>query len=194
MLKQIKKIGFWLIAVLFTAIVVMVIFSPFTKKGANDYRSVEYTVEINAPAETVFNYLGNSDNAANWSSYVDHISTLNSDFYKDGELGSIRRCFKNKNEEGILWDEEILAVTPNKNRVLSIYNMQGFASPISGLQTEQIYEAISANKTQLTFSLYFASHGASWFETLKMHLASYTIYKRFKDNLENVKQLVEHNL
>ena len=179
---------------LFTAIVVMVIFSPFTKKGTNDYRSVDYTVEINAPAETVFNYLGNSDNAADWSSYVDHISTLNAEQYKDGELGSIRRCYKNKNEEGILWDEEILAVTSNKKRVLSIYNMQGFASPINGLETEQIYEAISAHKTQLTFSLCFAMHEASWFETLKMYLASYTIYNRFKDNLENVKRLVEFDL
>ncbi|MFT5818905.1 MAG: hypothetical protein ACI8ZM_000126 [Crocinitomix sp.] len=192
MLKRIKKIALWLIFLLVASALGVLIFSPFTKKGNNDYRSVEYSVEIDAPVETVFNYLGNSNHAEDWSSYIDHISSLNSAVYQDGEKGSLRRCFKNANEDGIFWDEEILEVIANKKRVLSIYNMQGFAAPINGLETEQIYEVISPDKTRLTFSLFFAGHSASWFENFKMHMASYTIYARFRDNLEKVSEIVSN--
>jgi uncharacterized protein YndB with AHSA1/START domain len=191
MLKRIKKTLLWLAGLVVLGVVVVFVFSPFTKKGNNDYRSIDYSVEIDASAARVFNYLGNSENAEDWSSYIDHISTLNSDEYNDGEKGSIRRCFKNANEEGIYWDEEVLEVIPTEKRALSIYNMKGFSAPINGLETAQIYESISSHKTRLTFSLFFANHEASWLESFKMYLSSYTIYARFRDNLEKVKELVK---
>jgi uncharacterized protein YndB with AHSA1/START domain len=191
MKKWLKRIGLIALFLIGVGISYVLLFSRYTNKTERGYKTVEYSVEIDTAVQVVFDYLGNSANAVNWSSYVDHITPLNANEFRDGALGSTRRCYKNENEEGILWDEEVLEIEPNQKRVLSIYNMQGFWSPIEGLKTEQLYELISDNKMRLTFTLFFANHNSGLWEGFKMHLASFTVYNRFRDNLENVKKIVE---
>lgn len=172
----------------------MIIFSPYKTHGTNQYSSVDVTVVIDVPTDSVYNYLGNSDNAIDWSSFVDHISVLNPEVTRDGTVGSIRRCFKNKNEKGIIWDEEVLEDIPNLKRRLSIYNLQGFPLQAEGLQTEQIYKSLGENKMELTFSVFFRDHEPSLMELLKMNYAAYVIRNIFEANLENIKELTENQM
>lgn len=190
-MKKWKKISLITLSILILGMILMIIFSPYKHYGKNNYRSVDYTITINVPADSVFRYLGNSGNAEDWSSFVDHITALNEDKYPDGTVGSIRRCFQNKDEKGIIWDEEILEVIPNKLRRLSIYNLQGFSLQADGLQTEQIYKELGPGKMELTFSVFFRDHEPSWIESLKMYYASYTMKSIFAANLKNVKRLTE---
>lgn len=87
---------------------------------------MKHSVEINAPAEKVYNYLGNSAHAGEWSVFVDHITPLNTDSVADGSAGSRRRCFTTAAETGATWDETITQNIPNKKREIIIYNMINF--------------------------------------------------------------------
>ncbi|MFT5780133.1 MAG: hypothetical protein ACI837_003094 [Crocinitomicaceae bacterium] len=169
----------------------VIIFSPYHKHGSTDYRTLEFSIEIDAPVDSVYAYLGDSDNAEDWSIYVDHISALNSNECADGAVGAKRRCFQEANEEGIIWDEQVVEVIPSRKRRLTIYNLKGFSVQANGLETEQIYEVISPNKTRLTFTVFYGDHNPSAIESLKMYYASYEMYRIFKGNLERVKFLVE---
>lgn len=192
--KKLFRLLMYLTLIILLVTVGMIIFSPYMKNAGNNYRSVDFTIEINAPSDSVFKYLGNSGNAKEWSSYVDHITTLNADNHTDGTVGSLRRCFKDKNEEGIIWDEETVEVIQGKKRRLTIFNLKGFPIKAEGLQTEQLYVKISAKKSRLTFSVFFRDHVPTWSESLKMHFASYKIHSIFEENLKNVKQLVEKEM
>lgn len=191
MKKRLLKTGLYTLLILIFGIIGTVIFSPYSKKDGNAIRTVEKTVLIHAPTPFVFRYLGNSENAGDWSTYIDHITPLNTTEVTDGEIGSIRRCYKNADETGIVWDEKILTVIPNKKRVLSVYNRQGFALDSKDMETAQLYEALDSKTTSLTFSLYFKDGKAGWWDQLKMHFASYKISAVFEANLEQIKQLVE---
>ena len=85
------------------------------------------SITINVTADSVFQYLGNSKNAIEWSSFVDHISPLNGKDFTDGAVGSLRRCFVQEDELGMRWDEEILEIEQSKRRKLSVYNLKEFS-------------------------------------------------------------------
>lgn len=189
-MNRLKKIIGWTITFIVIAILLMVIFSPYKKYGNNAYKTVEYTIEIDTPVDSVFNYLGNSKNATNWSSFVDHITPLNADQHTDGTVGAIRRCYKEENEEGIIWDEEIIAVDKNERRKLTVYDLQGFSLSANNLVTEQLYKKVSENSMTLTFSLFF-DKSPSILDRLKMDFASYQIKSIFEANLENIKRICE---
>ena len=118
------------------------------------YQGSSHKVIINAPAKQIYQYLSNSKNASEWSSFVSHIIPLNPKITKDGTIGSIRRCFKNKNEKGETWDEEIVINELNQRRRLTIFNLKNFPLNSNGLLTEQLYKTISKNQCQLSFSLF----------------------------------------
>lgn len=192
-MKRFKKIVLIVLGLLILSLIGMIFFSPYKKYENNKYRSVDFSIDINVPVDSVFTYLGNSNNAIDWSSYVDHITPLNSNEVQDGTVGSKRRCFKEANEKGIIWDEEIVEVIPNKKRRLTIYDLQGFPLQANGLQTEQIYSSLSENKMRLTFSVFFGDHNPSFMESLKMYYAAYVIHDIFKGNLINVKRIMENS-
>ncbi len=169
----------------------MVLFSPYRHNAYVSQKRVEQSVEINKPASVVFDYLGNSQHASEWSVYVNHITPMNSDEIPDGQVGSMRRCFVNKNETGTLWDEQIIAVVPNIRRTLSIYNLQGFPITAKHLATDQIYEALNDSVCRLTFTLYFSIDNPSRSDQLKMHFAAYRVRSIFEQNLNNIKRAVE---
>ncbi len=133
----------------------VIAFSPFSSYKGFSYRLIKHAIEINAPAEKIFNFFGNSNNASLWSSFVDHITVLNPENFTNGTRGSIRRCFRNRNEKGMQWDELITEAAQNQKRGLSIYNLIGFAMTAEHLATEQLYERISEKKCRLTFTVFF---------------------------------------
>ena len=148
------------------------------------------TTKVNASAEEIYNYLGNSEHASEWSSFVSHITPLNLEYKEDGMVGSERRCFKNNNEAGEVWDEIILEAQFPKRRLLQIYNLQNFPLSTDHLLTEQIYEEMDTDVTKLSFSLYL-DEKADWLDHVKLYYASSTIQSVFKINLENIKQINE---
>ena len=169
-------------------LLVMIYFSPYGTKEGFSGKLVCTKITIKAPVKTVFDYLGDSKNAVNWSTFVHHISPINAEQFNDGEVGSQRRCFKNADEKGIVWDEEIIENLPNKKRKLSIFNAKGFPLYAENLRTEQIYSVLDPQKCGLSFSLFFEPSISTWLDELKMYFAAYWVDSIFKKNLENIKR------
>jgi hypothetical protein len=149
------------------------------------------TVDINAPDSIVFQYLGNSASASDWSTFVDHITPLNAQTKKDGQAGSIRRVFRHANEKGMTWDELIMEVNSNKRRQLSIYNIRESVMAAKGLYTEQVYEKLSPTKTRLSFTLFLKEEEAGFMDKLKMYMAAYKVKPVFVGNMRKIKEMVE---
>ncbi len=169
----------------------MIVFSPYGQKNDHKYKLIKESVIINASVEKVFQYLGNSNNASDWSVFVDHISTINSEKINDGKLGSIRRCFVHEDESGETWDEETLIVEQNKRRRLNCYNFRNFSLKANNLLTEQIYQPLESGKCKLTFTLFFNPEKASYIDIFKMYYAAFTIADAFQQNLRNIKKINE---
>ena len=72
-MKRLKKILIGILITLAVAILAMVVFSPYKKHNGFDYKLVKHTIVINVSVDSLFRYLGNSNNARNWSVYVHHI-------------------------------------------------------------------------------------------------------------------------
>jgi len=145
---------------------------------------VRVSILIDAPKSQIFQYLGNSNNSQEWSSYVDTIYTLNPTRFKDGQVGSIRRCIVNKKQ----WDEKILEVIPNEKRLLYCYNFKNFILNPPLLYTEQLYESVG-DKTLLTFTILTETHKFSFFEKIKLYFGVFQSKRIFKKNLKNIKKL-----
>lgn len=191
-MRRLRKISLWVILVLVLGITMTILFSPYGYKDELGYRAVSFSTEIDAPADSVFKYLGNSANAHYWSSFVDHITPLNNDSFADGTAGARRRCFQHADGSGATWDELITEVVPNKKRQLTIYNMQGFPLKADDLATEQLYQPTGNNKKcKLTFTVFYLHHNPGLFDQLKTYYAAYKIKSIFTHNLENIKRNVE---
>ena len=162
--------------------------SPYKYDEETGRRIIKVSIDIDRSSEEVFTYLGNSDNAEDWSVFVDHISTLNSDKVADGEVGSVRRCYQNPDEtEGMVWDEEILERIDGQYRKLNVFNMKGFSIQAGGLLTEQIYTEKGSNSCELALSFYFEAENPAFLDELKMFIASYQVGRIFEKNLERIK-------
>jgi len=188
-IKILKKI---LIALGFIVLIMSagIYASPYGNDEKFSYKLMRETVEIAAPIADVYQYLGKSENAKDWSVFVDHITPLNADEVRDGAVGSIRRCFVQADEKGVIWDELTTIVESNKRRQLTIYNLQGFPMTADNLRTEQLYKKISDQETKLTFTVFFAEN-PSLCDHLKMYYAAYQIKSIFTDNMMNIKKFVE---
>jgi hypothetical protein len=169
----------------------MIFFSPYGRKDGEPQKIIKESIIINATTAEVYNYLGNSDNAEDWSVYVDHITSINSETHKDGEIGSVRRCFKNKDEKGIYWDEEILITEKNKRRRLSIFNMHEFGVATDILVTEQLYVEKDGN-CKVFLTLFFLPGKANWYDELKLYFSAYKVTALFKGNLKGIKAMIEN--
>lgn len=181
----------------FTGIALMMLvtglwlFSPYRHHPGFDYKLVKHSVVINAPADSVFRFLGNSGNAAKWSVYVNHISPLNRQEVPDGKPGSRRRCYCYANEKGTQWDEVITQVEPNKKRQISCYNLVDFWVSTEGLGTEQLYKPLGENKCELTFTVFFLNKRPTFWDEFKTSLAAYRIKSIFAKNMDNIKRMIE---
>jgi uncharacterized protein YndB with AHSA1/START domain len=185
-----KRIEFYILLVLVLLFSAMIVFSPYGSQSSLPYKAISHTVDIDAPVSMVFAYLGNSANASNWSVFVDHIVPLNTDSVNDGTPGSIRRCFTDSAEKEMKWDELITEVVPNKKRQLTIYNMIDFPMSAKGLATEQLYQTINDSTTRLTFTVFFQNDPTLW-DQVKMYIGAYRIKPIFRNNMGNIKKILE---
>lgn len=150
-----------------------------------------YTVTINAPIEEVWTYASDSSKAVEWSVYFTHISSLPG--IEDGKVGSLRRCFRRKDETGIMWDEEVIQIKPLEYREIRTFNIKGFPDPDFEqieFKVHQHYEKVDTNTTKLTF----ASELRTPFKPmiiLKMLFAVSEGKRVFRLNLENIKAAIE---
>ena len=191
-MKRRTKVFIGIIVTLVVTACLAILFSPYGEHEGYDYKLICTSVDIDAPPDSVFKYLGNSDHARDWSVYVDHITALNNDSFPDGVAGARRRCFRNADETGIWWDELITIVEPGKRRQLTIYNMNNFPIAASDLATEQLYQPLdNGRKCRLTFTVFFLHHDPGVLETLKTYFAAYTIKDVFEQNLANIKRFAE---
>lgn len=191
LLKRLIKAVAVIAGLMIAALLVAVWFSPYGKQKGFDYKLVEHTVTIGVSADSVFRFLGNSDNAARWSVFVDHISTLNANEVPDGRPGSVRRCFCRADETGQRWDERILEVEPLKRRRLITYNLVDFPLEASHVASEQRYEKLGTNRCRLTFTMFFLNHDPDLLTELKMYLGAYEAKDIFEKNMGNIKRILE---
>ncbi|WP_165940022.1 SRPBCC family protein [Dyadobacter psychrotolerans] len=190
-----NKLSKWLFLALiltFTVVTAIVAFSPYKSSPGFSYKLLQHSVEIEAPVDTVFKFLGKSANASHWSVFVDHIIPLNAGKISDGAVGSRRRCFCNEDETGKQWDELITVVIPGKKRQLAIYNLKEFPMSAENLATEQIYEKQNNKKCRVTFTVFFVGRSGVT-DNFKMYLAAYEITRIFSKNMENIKRIVENS-
>lgn len=134
--------------IILISLVILLIFSPYKHNKAISKKTIQYQLKIDVEKGKLFRYLGNSNHAKDWSDFVDHIDAINTEKVQDGQIGSIRRCFMNKNEKGLRWDESILEVIPGKSRTLNCFNLNGFLMQTDGILTQQIYKELPNGKTR----------------------------------------------
>ncbi|MBC7383196.1 MAG: SRPBCC family protein [Bacteroidia bacterium] len=188
---KIRNTGVILLFAVVGLTIIIISFSPYHSHKELSYRAVKQTIEINAPVEQVFLYMGNSANATKWSVYVDHITPLNMNEYADGTAGCTRRCFTNAAGTGPTWDETIIITDMFKRRRLNIFNMVNFSLSTENLLTEQLYEIINENKCRLTLTLFLDPIKKGWPDQMKMYFTAYQINNIFARNLVNIKKLNE---
>jgi len=179
------SVGFLMFATL--AFAILILFSPYGAKKDYIQKAIVVETNIDASSSEVFKYLGNSEHASKWSTFVSKVKSIN--LVRDGEVGSKRRCFGK--EKGIVWDEEILLCQENKKRLLNVYNAKGFPMMADDLLTEQVYEPLTENKTRLKLSLFFKEGKRNFLSEIKMYFAAYVIADIFKNNLTNIKRFNE---
>lgn len=182
---MIKKFSYLVLLILFILLLIIHFFSPVSRNIKGELQT-QQSIQIMDSVSHVFQYMGKSENAKIWSVYVDHINLLSGE---DGKVNCKRRCFKDSNENGIQWDEEILEIIPNIKRVLSIYNGKNFPIYSEHLITEQLYSEINGN-CELTLVLTLKGEQSIW-ENLKFKFASFVVQKVFKGNLTNIKNDIE---
>lgn len=191
MKPRFKKITLISLSILVIGLTIMIVTSPFGNHKNFNYKLVIHSVEINAPVDSVYSFLGKSSNASKWSVFVNHINPLNSDKVPDGMVGCQRRCFQNADEKGLQWDEEITIAELNKRRQLTIFNLKDFAMKADGLATEQIYEAISSGKTRLSFTLFYLNNNPSFIDLIKTYFSAFEVKSIYERNMANIKQIIE---
>ena len=61
----------------------IILFSPYKRDQSSSYKLIKESILINTSSQSVYNYLGNSNNASTWSVYIDHISPINKSIVPD---------------------------------------------------------------------------------------------------------------
>ncbi len=154
-------------------------------------KETSYSVVVEAPVEKVWAYVSKSDHAKDWSVYFSHISALPG--IKDGEIGSVRRCFRQADERGPTWDEEVVEVISEKYRQIRTYNLQNFPeknASVVQFRVHQRFEVLSPTQTKLTFATELI--GPWTWDVIQEGLAARSETLRiFEKNLINIKSHIE---
>ncbi len=109
-------------------------------------------VVIEAPIEAVWEYVGDSRNAAEWSVYFDHITPLPGG--PDGGVGALRRCYRHADETGNRWDEVVVELQPQTYRQIRTYGLHGFPPEFGQpeFRVHQRFTKLGPNRTRLEFA------------------------------------------
>jgi len=160
--------------------------------GVDWQHATSASIVIEAPLEDVWSYLSDSQKAKEWSVYFDHITPLPGP-HQDGEVGSIRRCFRNSDETGKIWDEMTVIREPLSRRILFVFNIRNFRPLFTNSLhyfVEQRYERLSGQSTRLVFSTVLIE-SLDPGEALLMRLVMRRTRAIFLKNLVNIKAAIE---
>ncbi len=100
-------------------------------------------------------------------------------------------AFATKNENGMQWDELITNVNHNKERELSIYNLQHFSMTAENLAIQQLYVNTRDNQCRLAFTVFFKDDNQAILASVKLYISAYKINSILKENLINIKKNIE---
>jgi uncharacterized protein YndB with AHSA1/START domain len=182
-----KKISLTIIILLLACVALVV--------QAQRHIITTYSVEINAPVEEVWNFLSDNRNANGWSVIFDHIEPMVDSPVPEGEIGALRRCYRNSNKEDFFWDERTLTTEPYNYRSLRTYNISNTSWEFFEryqFTAHQTYENLGNNKTRLTFGGDLDDYTKYTFDELFVFWATqYEVERVFKLNLENIKAMIE---
>jgi hypothetical protein len=134
-----------LLVVGYAACVVAIPFLPNSYSASNT---------INVPVADTWKYVSSSANSGDWSSFCDHATPIKG-YPPDGTLGSLRRCYHQKNERGASWDELVTSVTEEQERGIHVQRIHGF---FPGLENEMsvdvvdTYSALGPERSRITFA------------------------------------------
>jgi len=183
-----KKALVWTAAGISLALVILV---------AQTQRHVvsSYSVVIDAPVQNVWDFLSDNRNAKGWSVIFDHISPMASSPVAEGQIGALRRCFRNDNEQGFFWDERTLTSEPYKERTLRTYNVSNTSWELFEkfqFTAYQKYEDLGNGQTRLTFEGDLDDYTKySVFERFIFWVSQHEGERVFRLNLENIKAMIE---
>ncbi|MCH2042064.1 MAG: SRPBCC family protein [Saccharospirillaceae bacterium] len=154
-----------------------------------------YSVVINAPVEKVWDFLSDNRNAKGWSVIFDHISPMASSPVPEGQIGALRRCFRNVNEQGFFWDERTLSSEPYIERTLRTYNVSNTSWDLFEkfqFTAYQKYEDLGNGQTRLTFEGDLDDYTKyNTFERFIFWVSQHEGERVFRLNLENIKAMLE---
>lgn len=155
----------------------------------------EYSVEINASTDEVWNFLSDNRNANGWSVIFDNIEPMASSPVPEGQIGALRRCFRNANQEGFFWDERTLTTEPYKYRSLRTFNISNTSWDFFEryqFTAHQTYQDLGDNKTRLTFGGDLDDYTKySVVELFIFWATQFEVERVFRLNLENIKAMIE---
>ena len=161
-------------------------------KLVNWSKSTTSSVIINAPISEVWAYVSDSTRTSDWSVFFDHISPLPG--IEDGQVGSIRRCYRTSDLSGPRWDELTILINPKRERVITTYNLRGFKYSKfvknEYVFVKQTYRASGKNESILTFQTYFSAKGDAK-TRIAYQLSQNKTKTTFDMNLQNIKAAIE---
>lgn len=154
-----------------------------------------YSIEIDAPVEEVWNFLSDNRNAKGWSVIFDHIAPMASSPVPEGQIGALRRCYRNDDQQGFFWDEKTLTTEPYRYRSLRTFNISNTSWDFFEnfqFTAHQTYEDLGNNKTRLTFSGDLDDYKKySISERFVFWVTQFEGERIFRLNLENIKAMLE---
>jgi hypothetical protein len=149
------------------------------------------SVVINAPLEAVWAYVGNSDNAKEWSVYFSHIKPIAG---PDGQVGGIRRCFRRSDETKNRWDEKTLELKPMTYRKIHTYGLQGFPDESFNSAEFHVHQRFDESADKKTVTLSFGSEllkPSDPLSLVKFLWHSGEVSRVISLNLKNIKEAIE---
>ena len=152
----------------------------------------EAKVVIAAPIEKVWAYTKDSSQAKDWSVFFDHISPFGD--RPDGSVGSQRRCFRRANDQGLTWDEEVLAIEEPHYRSLRTYNI--INSPIPHMENfecmvEHRLKKLDEQHTELIFSSKPSRTDFRFSNVIQALRGGMQAARIVQLNVENIKKIIE---
>ena len=163
--------------------------APVSWNEAEAAWMVSSTKVINKPVCEVYDYMGISDRASDWSCFVKKIIPLNANSHADGTIGARRKCLVKDFRPGRSWEEEIIINNTCDRRRLSIEKLHGFPATAQLLYTDQIYRKIDAKNSKLELVVYLQPR-TNW-DYLKFVFFSPYISGIFSKNLNGIKEQLE---
>ncbi len=208
-------------SLLFISLFNLIAITPFPA-FCHNAEVAEASIVINSSIDDVWNFIGNNENAASWSVFFSKIVKCpvtdcpQNEGKSAVDIGYTSRGFRNADETGIFWDEEIISVRKEKDLYYKHIRASNFHGYLGDgyqksweIKVEREYKYLSPKKTMVTFRatpVKYKDLSVNQSKNPSDHLARLTYYfwersftllakentrEIFKKNLENIKHIIE---